>query len=84
MKRAMGQNHLSLNVKEALDALAASSVSDLNAKSCMDSLRKLRRCEMHSTHLMESGDEIPLIQLGLHITTDAKLPFTTNFNLNTK
>ncbi|MGD2201463.1 MAG: DUF1846 family protein, partial [Candidatus Bathyarchaeota archaeon] len=79
LKEAMGQNHLSLNVREALDALAASAVSDSKAKRCMDSLGRLRSCEMHSTHLMESGDETPLKQLGLYITTDAKLHLPNNY-----
>jgi hypothetical protein len=31
---------------------------------------------------MESGDEIPLKQLGLNITTDAKLYFPNHFTNN--
>jgi uncharacterized protein (UPF0371 family) len=82
LKKSMGVNSLPLDVKEVLDALAASAVSDENARRCMNALELLKSCEMHSTHLMESGDEIPLNQLGLNITTDAKLSFQTNFNNN--
>jgi uncharacterized protein (UPF0371 family) len=78
MKKAMGLTNLSLNVREVLDALAASAVSDSKARQCMDALVKLRGCEMHSTHLMEPGDENPLKQLGLEITTDARLYFPNN------
>jgi len=75
LKRKMGENSNSLDVKEILDALAASAVSDENARNCMDTLERLKGCEMHTTHLMDDGDETPLKQLGLNITTDAKLPF---------
>jgi len=75
LKRTMGLNSTSLEVKEVLDALAASAVSDENARRCIDALDRLRGSEMHATHLMDGGDEIPLKQLGLNITTDARLPF---------
>ena len=48
------------------------------ARLSMDALVKLRGCEMHSTHLMEPGDENPLKQLGLEITTDARLYLVNN------
>jgi uncharacterized protein (UPF0371 family) len=82
MKKSMGVSNLSLNVREVLDALAASAVSDAQARLCMDALVKLRGCEMHSTHLMEPGDETPLKQLGLEITTDARLYFPNNNDRN--
>ncbi|GAF72628.1 unnamed protein product, partial [marine sediment metagenome] len=80
LKKTMGLSSLSLDVKEVLDALAASAVSDENAMRCMNALERLKGCEMHSTHLMESGDEIPLKQLGLNITTDAILAFPNIFD----
>jgi uncharacterized protein (UPF0371 family) len=75
LKENMGQNSTSLDVKEVLDALAASAVIDENARKCREVLGKLKDCEMHTTHLMEASDERPLKQLGLNVTTDAKLPF---------
>jgi uncharacterized protein (UPF0371 family) len=74
LKRTMGLTGASLDVKEVLDALAASAVSDVNARRCMDALERLKGCEMHTTHLMDEGDETPLKQLGLNVTTDAELP----------
>jgi uncharacterized protein (UPF0371 family) len=68
-----GPRHTSLEVKEVLDALTASSVADWNAMRCFDALERLKGCEMHTTHLMDTGEERPLIQLGLNVTTDAKL-----------
>jgi len=73
VKRKIGLKSTSLDVKEVLDALAASAVTDENAMRCIGALDKLKDCEMHTTHLMDSGDETPLIQLGLNVTTDAKL-----------
>jgi len=73
LKRTMGLDSTSLEVKEVLDALAASSVADGNAMRCLDALERLKDCEMHTTHLMDTGEERPLIQLGLNVTTDARL-----------
>jgi len=77
MKNTMGIGSTSLDVKEVLDALAASAVSDKNAMRCVTGLEELKECEMHTTHLMDAGDEAPLKQLGLNVTTDARLPFPT-------
>ena len=75
LNEIMGLNSTSLDVKEVLDALAASAMSDPNARKCMNVLDQFKGCEMHTTHLMGSGDETPIKQLGLNVTTDAELPF---------
>jgi len=80
LKKTMGLSSTSLNVKEILDALAASSVSDENARRCIDSLDRLKDCEMHTTHLMDVEDENPLKRLGLNVTTDARLTFSNGNN----
>jgi uncharacterized protein (UPF0371 family) len=80
LKRTMGLTGASLDVKEVLDALAASAVSDVNARRCIDALDRLKGCEMHTTHLMDEGDETPLKQLGLNVTTDAELPIPDGLN----
>lgn len=80
MKKTMGLWSTSLDVKEVLDALAASAVSDENAMMCVTGLEGLKGCEMHTTHLMDAGDEAPLKQLGLNVTTDARLPFPNGMN----
>jgi uncharacterized protein (UPF0371 family) len=74
MKKGMGVIDLSLDVKEVLDALAVSGVFNPNAAECLDELGHLKNCEWHSTHLMDPGCEKPLKELGLNITTDAKIP----------
>jgi uncharacterized protein (UPF0371 family) len=75
LKRIMGLNSTSLDPKMVLDALASSAVSEKNARVCMNALSKLRGCEMHTTHLMTEGNEKTVCQMGLNLTTDAKLPF---------
>ncbi len=75
LKNTIGLNSTSLDVKEILIALAASAVSDEDARRCLDSLDRLKGCEMHTTHLVNEGSEKMLNQIGLNLTTDAKLPF---------
>jgi uncharacterized protein (UPF0371 family) len=75
LKSIIRLSSTSLDVKEILNALAASAVSDENARRCLDALDRLKGCEMHTTHLMNEGNEKTLNQIGLNLTTDAKLPF---------
>ncbi len=75
LKRIMGLNSTSLDPKEILNSLASSAVSEKNARRCLNALSKLRGCEMHTTHLMTEGNEKTVNQMGLVLTTDAKLPF---------
>ncbi len=77
LKRTFGSNAASLDVKEVLDALAASAVTDDKAKRCVEALVELKGCEMHTTHIMNNGDETPLKQLGINLTTDARIPLPT-------
>jgi uncharacterized protein (UPF0371 family) len=39
-------------------------------------LRKLKDCEMHTTHILRKGDEGGLISLQMHVTTDANFIIT--------
>jgi len=75
LKTIIGLSSTSLDVKEILNALAASAVSDQTSQRCLNALGKLKGCEMHTTHLMNEGNEKTLKQAGLNLTTDAKLPF---------
>jgi uncharacterized protein (UPF0371 family) len=75
LKNTIGFNSTSLDAKEILNALAASAVEDQNAQRCLGMLEKLKSCEMHTTHLLNEGNEKTLNQVGLNVTTDANLPF---------
>jgi uncharacterized protein (UPF0371 family) len=69
----------SLDVKEVLDALAVSAVFNPNATECITALIDLHGCEMHSTHLIGYGCEKALKELGLNLTTDARIPLVSNW-----
>ncbi len=75
LKKIIGLNSTSLDPKEILNALASSAVLNKTAHRCLKALKKLRGCEMHTTHLMTEGNEKTIAQIGLILTTDAKLPF---------
>jgi uncharacterized protein (UPF0371 family) len=80
LKKRTGSTDVSLDVKEVMDALAVSAVFNTNAAECLKVLNQLHGCEMHTTHLMEPGCERPLKELGLNITTDARLPTSNNLD----
>jgi uncharacterized protein (UPF0371 family) len=60
----------SLDVDEALIALAISSALTPMVQACMDKLHELRGCQMHLTHLPSPGDEAGLRRLGINLTAD--------------
>ncbi len=62
--------HPSLNVDEALIALAMSSAGNTASQAAMDQLVHLRDCEMHLTHMPSPGDEAGLRRLGLRQTAE--------------
>ncbi|MHA2395741.1 MAG: DUF1846 domain-containing protein [Candidatus Thorarchaeota archaeon] len=79
LKKQMGTFDTSLDVKEVLDALAVSAVFNPNASECIKALTDLHGCEMHSTHLVGRGCEKALKELGLNLTTDARIPLVSNW-----
>ncbi|MFW9919599.1 MAG: DUF1846 domain-containing protein [Candidatus Thorarchaeota archaeon] len=79
LKEQMSILDTSLDVKEVLDALAVSAVFNPNAAECVSVLTDLHGCEMHSTHLISRGCEKALKELGLNLTTDAKIPLVNNW-----
>lgn len=60
----------SLDVDEALIALAISSALTPMVQTCMEKLHELRGCQMHLTHLPSPGDEAGLRRLGINLTAD--------------
>lgn len=79
LKKQMYIVDTSLDVKEVLDALAVSAVFNPNASECISVLTDLHGCEMHSTHLIGRGCEKALKELGLNLTTDARIPLINNW-----
>ncbi len=67
----LGESSESLDVGETLIALSIGISSDSKLKKCLEMLKELRGCEMHTTHMPTEGDEAGLRNLGLNVTTDA-------------
>lgn len=69
-KTIINSKHIFITLKDALVALAiASNTSDL-AKKCLDKVKMLKGCQLHSTCILNSSDENNLRNLGLNVTCD--------------
>lgn len=68
----------SLNVEEVLVALSISAGANPTCEVCLEKLKLLEGCELHSTHVIGKGDENGLRKLKMNITTDA-LPTSRGF-----
>lgn len=77
-KNVLGGKGASLNVEEVLIALAISAATNPTSDYCVKVLKLLTRCEMHTTHMVGTGDENGLRKLRLYVTTDA-LPTSRGF-----
>jgi uncharacterized protein (UPF0371 family) len=76
-KDVLKRSSENLNVEEIMIALAISSSTNPMAKHAVEMLRKLKDCEMHTTHILRKGDEGGLISLQMHVTTDANFIITS-------
>lgn len=61
---------ISMDLDEALIALAISATNNATAQAVLDKLNDLRGCEVHMTHIPTPGDEAGLKRLGINLTTD--------------
>ncbi|MFH0956357.1 MAG: DUF1846 domain-containing protein [Candidatus Aenigmatarchaeota archaeon] len=68
----LGESSESLNLNETLVALSLAVPGNTAAKGCLEVLKGMRGCEMHTTHTPTEGDEAGLRKLGLNVTTDAR------------
>ena len=68
----------SLNLDEALIALAISAKYNKDTEKCIKMLGKLNNCDIHITYLPSEGDDVGLIKLRMNVTTDAKLTFSNS------
>jgi len=76
----LGEKSMSLDLQEALIALAISATSNHTVQLAMDKLKEFRGCEMHMTHMPSPGDEEGIRRLGVNLTTD---PLFMSSNLYT-
>jgi uncharacterized protein (UPF0371 family) len=61
---------VSLDVDETLIVLGISALSNPAAKMALESLKMLRNCEVHLTHIPTPGDEAGLRKLQVNVTCD--------------
>lgn len=69
-KNILSAKTVSLDLDETLIALSMSAATDPTAKLCMEKLKELQGCEVHTTHIPTSGDEAGLRRLGVNLTSD--------------
>ena len=68
----LNEESASLDLEEALIALAISATTNHTAEIAMQKLTELRDCEVHLTHIPTPGDDVGLKRLGVNLTTDGK------------
>ena len=69
-KEILDKKSVSLDLEETLIALSISATANPAADLATDSLKELRDCEMHITHIPTPGDEAGLRRLGINLTSD--------------
>lgn len=72
----LDEKNVSLDLEEALIALAISATTNPAAQLALEKLRDLRGCEVHMTHIPTPGDEAGLRRLSVNLTSDPN--FSTN------
>jgi len=69
-KEILNGKMVSLDVEETLIVLGISALSNPAAKMALESLKWLRNCEVHTTHIPTPGDEAGLRKLKVNLTCD--------------
>ncbi len=81
--KLLGGSHSGNSVLKADDVLSAlyiCAVTDPTVKRAVEQLPNLRGCELHSTHILNSGDESILRKMQMNVTTDALFASEKLFN----
>jgi len=66
----LDEKNVSLDLEEALIALAISATTNPAAELAMEKLKELQNCEVHMTHIPTPGDEAGLRRIGVNLTSD--------------
>jgi uncharacterized protein (UPF0371 family) len=69
-KETLDSTKVSLNLEETLIALSISAMNNPAAGLAVETLKTMRGCEMHLTHIPTPGDEAGLRRLGVNLTSD--------------
>lgn len=70
--KALGQANSILDLEEILIALSISAATNPVAQVAFDHLEKLKGAQLHSTTILNRGDENTLRDLGIEATSDAE------------
>ncbi|HOC92366.1 MAG TPA: DUF1846 domain-containing protein [bacterium] len=68
--KVMNMKSMNLDLEETLIALSISATSNPAAQYAMETLTRLRGCDVHMTHIPTPGDEAGLRRLGVRMTSD--------------
>ena len=68
----LGSKNPRLHTDEILIALSATAATEANAALAMEQLPKLKDCQVHSTVLLSSVDEMTFKRLGMQLTCEPK------------
>jgi uncharacterized protein (UPF0371 family) len=69
-ENVLGAKSVSLDVSEVLICLSINAATNPAAQMAMETLKDLRGCEAHMTHMPTPGDEAGLRRLGINLTSD--------------
>jgi len=69
-ENVLGAKSVSLDVTEVLICLSINAAANPAAQMAMETLKDLRGCEAHMTHIPTPGDEAGLRRLGINLTSD--------------
>ncbi|MHB8095949.1 MAG: DUF1846 domain-containing protein [Candidatus Aminicenantales bacterium] len=69
-ENVLGAKSVSLDVSEVLICLSINAATNPAAQMAMETLKDLRGCEVHMTHMPTPGDEAGLRRLGINLTSD--------------
>jgi uncharacterized protein (UPF0371 family) len=79
-EHVFGNKSVSLDLEEILIALSMSATTNPTAQKALESLKTLRDCEMHITHIPTPGDEKALRKLRIHFTSDPEFATANLFD----
>ncbi len=69
---------VSLDLGETLISLSISATTNATSQLAVETLKKLKGCEVHITHVPTPGDEAGLRRLGVNLTCDANFSSKSN------
>lgn len=75
------QSNSVLKFDDVLSALYICAATDPVVKSAVEQLPNLKGCELHSTHILNSGDESVLRKMRMNVTTDPHFSSEKLFNI---